>query len=375
MKYINFNNAGSSFVKNQTLKIIKDFLEFENKVGGYNAEILYKKELDEFYLNTSKLINSNSNEISFLQNSTYAWNFFLNSISLKKNENVIILDNEYGSNLIGLINKKIKYKICKVKKNGQICLDDLKKKINAKTRIVFICHIASQCGDVVNIEKVGNFLKKINKNIIFVVDACQSIGQVKIDVKKQKCDILVASGRKYLRGPRGTGILYINSKIKKIISPFIYDIKNAYLKKNKIFVNKKNPIFEVFEYSPALKLGLSNAIKYVNNKGIEKIEKNIKKLSSFFLSEMKSYDKIYFYENPSLNIGINTFSIKGLNSRNVYNFLLKNKILTSISNQQTSTEYFKKKNIKSVIRVSFHYYNKLEEVKKLIKCLIDLIQK
>ena len=87
--------------------------------------------------------------------------------------------------------------------------------------------------------------------------------------------------------------LYINSKIKKIISPFIYDIKNAYLKKNKIFVNKKNPIFEVFEYSPALKLGLSNAIKYVNNKGIEKIEKNIKKLSSFFLSEMKSLIKFF----------------------------------------------------------------------------------
>ena len=132
MSYINFNNAGASSVTKSTLRIIKNFLEFENNVGGYNAEIRYKKKLDEFYLNTSKLINSDLNEISFLQNSTYAWNFFLNSISLKKNENVIILDNEYGSNLIGLINKKIKYKICKIKKNGQICLDDLKQKINTK---------------------------------------------------------------------------------------------------------------------------------------------------------------------------------------------------------------------------------------------------
>ena len=65
MKYINFNNAGSSFVKNQTLKIIKNFLEFENKVGGYNAEKLYEEKLDQFYINVSKLINSNSNEISF----------------------------------------------------------------------------------------------------------------------------------------------------------------------------------------------------------------------------------------------------------------------------------------------------------------------
>ena len=80
------------------------------------------------------------------------WNFFLNSIILKKNENVIILDNEYGSNLIGIINKKINYKVSKLKKNGRVCLDDLKNKIDKKTKIVFACHIASQCGDVIDIE-------------------------------------------------------------------------------------------------------------------------------------------------------------------------------------------------------------------------------
>ena len=74
------------------------------------------KKISNFYFNTAKLINCDQSEISFLQNSTYAWNFFLNSIILKKNENVIILDNEYGSNLIGIINKKINYKISKLKK-------------------------------------------------------------------------------------------------------------------------------------------------------------------------------------------------------------------------------------------------------------------
>ncbi len=375
MNYINFNNAGSSFIEDKTIKIIKSFLDYENNVSGYYAEKLLKKKLDEFYFNASKLINSNPKEISFLQNSTYAWNFFLNSVNIKKSENVVILDNEYGSNLIALINKKIKYKISKIKKNGQVCLDDLRAKVDNKTKIVFVCHIASQCGDVIDIGKIGNFLKKINKNIIFVVDACQSVGQVKIDVKEQKCDILVGSGRKYLRGPRGTGFIYINNKVKKKIFPFLLDIKNSVVIKNKVQTDKKSPYFEVFEYSPALKLGLSNAMSTVNKIGIEKIENKIKKLSSFFLSEMKSFNKLVFYENSMLNIGINTFSIKGINSSSIYNYLLKNKILTSISNLQTSTPYFKKKKINSVIRVSFHYYNKFEEVKKLKKCLIDLIKK
>ena len=375
MSYINFNNAGSSYLTNKTQKIVKDFLDYENIVGGYNAENLYKNKLNEFYLNASKLINCDPKEISFLQNSTYAWNFFLNSTHFSKDENVVILDNEYGSNLIGILNKKINYKISKINANGQVCFEDLKNKIDKKTKIVFVCHIASQCGDVIEIEKVSKLLKKINKNIILVVDACQSIGQVNIDAKKQKFDILVGSGRKYLRGPRGTGLLYVNKNIKKNLSPFILDIKNCSVKKGEIFIKKNLPLFEVFEYSPALKLGLSNAIANVNKIGIKKIEKKIKKLSIFFLNEMKSFNQLVFYENSVLNAGINTFSIKGINSSSIYNYLLKNKILTSISNSQTSTPYFKKKKINSVIRVSFHYYNKFEEVKKLKKCLIDLINK
>ena len=90
---------------------------------------------------------------------------------------------------------------------------------------------------------------------------------------------------------------------------------------------------------------------------------------------MKPFSKFTFYENSKLNVGINTFSIKGIKTQEIYEFLLKKKILTSVSNLQTSTHYFKNKNINSVIRVSFHYYNKIEEIKKLKKCLIDLIKK
>ena len=374
MSYINFNNAGSSLVRNETLKTIKSFFEYEQKYGGYFAEKLYKKKLDKFYSNTSKLINCNPNEISFLQNSTLAWNFFLSSVNLHKEDNVVILDNEYGSNIIGLLNKKIKYKISKINDDGRVCLKNLKRNIDCNTKIVFACHIASQCGDLIDIETIGNLIKKINKNIIFVVDACQSLGQAKIDVKKQKCDVVVGSGRKYLRGPRGTGLIYISSHVKKEITPSLQDMKNVAITHNKKLITKNQLIFEVFEYSPALKLGLSNAIENINGIGIETIEKKIKKLSYFFKSEMKHFDRIVFYENPELNVGINTFSIKGFDSLKIHDFLLRKKILTSVSNQQTSPEYFKKK-INSVVRVSFHYYNKLQEIKMLKNCLIDLISK
>ena len=106
MGYINFNNAGSSFPEKSTLSIVKKYLENEKSIGGYLAESKYKKEINRFYTQLSKLINSKVSEISFLQSSTHALNFFINSINFSKNENVIIFDNEYGSNYLNLLNKK-----------------------------------------------------------------------------------------------------------------------------------------------------------------------------------------------------------------------------------------------------------------------------
>ena len=374
MSYINFNNAGSSFPEKSTLNIVKKYLENEKIIGGYLAERNYKREINRFYTQLSKLINSKVTEISFLQSSTHALNFFINSINFSKNENVIIFDNEYGSNYLNLLNKKIKYKVCNLEQNGQVSLQDLKRKIDKNTKMIFLCHIASQCGDFLNVEEVGKLIKKINKSIIFVLDACQSIGQKEIDVRKIKCDVLFGSGRKYLRGPRGTGFIYLNSSLKNKINPSLLDNKNALIENNSYKIKRKNYLFETFEHSPALKLGLSNAIYQINKIGIKKIEKKIRDLSFFLRSYPFDSKKIKFYENINFLSGINTFSIKGFSSSEVSDFLLNRGILTSISNGQTSIQYFKKIKIKEVIRVSFHYYNSIGEVKFLIKCLIDLIE-
>ena len=371
MSFINFNNAGSSFVTEKTLKVIEQFFSQEMKYGGYYAEDKFKKKIDEFYTNTSKLINSKSDEISFVPNTTYAWNFLVNSINLQKSDNVILFDNEYGSNYIALLKKKLKIKICSLK-NGAFSETELLKKVDKKTRFISICHIASQCGDTVDINKLGKFIKKKFPKVLFIIDACQSIGQKKIDVKRNFCSALVCSGRKYLRGPRGTGFLYLNEKLNKKIFPSIVDMKNHIVNNNKLKMISYKRFFEVFEYSPALKLGLSNSINEINNYGIEKVEKKNRNLSEYLRRKLSNNSKITFYENLNKLSGINTLSIRNISSHQIYSYLLKKKILTSISTYQTSTNYFEKKKIKDVLRISFHYYNQIKEVDFLVKCLIDL---
>ena len=151
------------------------------------------------------------------------------------------------------------------------------------------------------------------------------------------------------------------------------DLNNAFIKDNRICVDKKKRVFEVFEHSPALKLGLSKSIEEINKYGIKKIQHKNLKLSKYFRNKLSQFKRISFHENDYQLSGINTISISGLNSELIHSYLLKKKILTSISSYQTSTTYFKNKKIKSVLRISFHYYNKYTEINWLIKCLIDLL--
>ena len=374
LRYINFNNAGCSKPYPLVNNEINNFLEKEKKYGGYFAAEKFKEEIDSFYVNLSRLINCESSEISFLTSTTLAWNFFFNSISILKNENIIILDNEYGSNLIFFKNNNFNIKVVKILKDGQVCFEDLKRKINENTKFVCVCHIASQCGDIINIEKIGSFIKKMNSEILYVVDACQSIGHININVKKINCDVLVGSGRKYLRGPRGTGFIYVKKKLQSKLKPLILDLKNSFIHKKKVKIKEKR-IFENFEYSPALKLGLNKALEKINLSKMNRIELNIKSKSLYFREKLNQFDEICFFENENCISGINTLQIKGVSPLKTYQYLLRKKILTSVCNKIVSDIYFEKHNIDSVLRISIHDYNKKTEINYLIKCLIDLIKK
>ena len=374
MKYINFNNAGSSKPLNIVNKEISNFLEIEKNYGGYYAVLKYKKKINCFYNNLSNLINCKHKEISFLTSTTLAWNLFFNSLKVDKNQNILIFENEYGSNLIYYKNKRHNIKIVKIKKNGKVCFEDLKKKIDKNTKVVSLCHVASQCGNRIEAEKIFNYVKHLFPEVICVLDACQSIGQIKVDVKKINCDVLVGSGRKYLRGPRGTGFIYINDKIREKINPMILDMKNAEIIEDKIKISRSN-IFENFEFSPSLQLGFSKAIEKVNNHGIYKIEQNIKNKSKYFRKKLENFHQITFFENVDTLTGINTLKIKGISSLQIYTYLLSKRILCSVTKSASSLLYFKKLKVKDLLRISFHQYNSYHDINYLVKCLIDLIKK
>ena len=365
MNYLNFNNAGASKTFPSANRAIVKYLKHEENFGGYYCADLFSDKLDKFYSNISKLINCKPSEISFIANTTLGFNLFVNSLKKEKNYNVVIFSNEYESNLISLIYNKINFKIVKIDENGDFDRDELKSKIDEQTLFVNLCHINSNIGNENPAQEIGKTIKSINPNIIYSIDACQSIGHINIDVKKFRCDILIGSGRKFLRGPRGTGFIYLKKNKRKIIEPNIIDSHNS---NNNLEIKLiSSHVFENFEHSPALKVGLSESVKCINDIGIIKIEQDIKHKSIYFRDKLTKKLDLYFHENKRKVSGINTLNIKNFCSKKVYNFLLSKKIITSVVEKKN---YFFNKNKKSdALRISFHYYNTYKQIDYLIKCI------
>ncbi len=371
---INFNNAGASTLDKEILSKMFSYFNLERNVGGYEAYEKKKKVINKFYENLAKLLNCLPSEISFFSSATLAWNQIFSSIVFDKNDNIIIFDNEYSSNYISMLKKRPSFnqiKIVNINKEGIVNFEQLDNIIDSKTKLLHVNHIASQCGNETPIMKIGELLKKKNPAAIYFVDACQSVGQTEIDVNKTNCDILTASGRKYLMGPRGTGFSYIKKSVRNILVPSIEDMTSTDIKKDFLILKKKSNFLETFEHSPALKLALSMSIKKILKIGVKKINRKIINLSRYLRSELRKNNKIIFFENDDYLSGINTIDFLGVENEKVYNFLKKKKINTFLSNKNMSYLYFRKLRKKNVLRISFNYYNTRKEV----DMFVDIINK
>ncbi|WP_308003855.1 aminotransferase class V-fold PLP-dependent enzyme, partial [uncultured Chryseobacterium sp.] len=201
------NNAGSSLMPSIVVDSMIDYLKQEEQFGGYEVANRNAELLEEFYDETAKLINCKPSNIAFATSATEAFAKALSSIVFKENDVIITTADDYISNQITFISlqKKINIKIIRTRNlpDNELDLEDLENLIRKYTpKLVAVTHIPTNSGLIQNVEGVGKICKRYN--ILYLVDACQSVGQMVVDVEKIGCDFLTATGRKFLRGPRGT---------------------------------------------------------------------------------------------------------------------------------------------------------------------------
>lgn len=359
---IHFNNAGSSLPPDCVLEASIQYLRTEAKIGGYETEGLYQQQLKNVYQSIATLINADPSEIAIVESATSAWNIALSSIPLKKGDIVLCTHSEYISNFMALLQLKNLHGFELILVSGN---EAIKAALNEKVKLVCITHVASTNGAINDLSGLSELIHKVGA--IFLLDACQSVGQIDIDVKSIGCDFLAATGRKFLRAPRGSGFLYARENVANLFIPQFLDFSGAELSSDGLELRPHPGArrFEHFEMSYASKIGLGVACDYALAIGMKKIEARIQLLANDLREKLKSLNGVELKDSGIHKSGIVTFSIDGHSPYEVSSYLRSKKINVSTSNQKFSIDLRERK-IDSIIRASVHYYNTHEEINAFI---------
>lgn len=372
VKSIHFNNAGASLPPEIVVNAMIDFLQEEALHGGYETEAKYHDQLAYTNALVARLINAQPDEIALMENASAAWDMAFNGLYFQQGDEIITSEMEYASNVLGLLNAQKLYgvKIIMIPNDaqGNFPVSALEAAITPKTKLIAVTHVGSTAGNVLPAVLIGEVARK--HQVTYLLDAAQSVGQMPIDVEAIGCDMLIATGRKFLRGPRGTGFLYVRRQMLDNLKLFFFDCRTISSMNQQSFVVREDARrFEWHEKNPAVILGLQKAVEYALQTGMDRIWQRVQYLAPLLRQQLREINGITVHDQGDELCGIVTFSLHGVSPAEVKAKLAAKNINVSIGLAKSTLYYMNRKGLDGIVRASVHYYNTEAEIEKLCSVL------
>ncbi len=371
---IHFNNAGASLMPKSVIDAMTQHIELEATIGGYESADLKSKEIAGFYESTSQLLNSSPGNIAFTSSATNSFARALSCIPFHTGDVILLANEDYISNQIAFLSlqKRFKVKIIRAASlnTGGVDVEDMARLMDFHhPKLVSLTHVPSNSGLIQPVEEVGKLC--LDRNIYYLVDACQSAGQIPLDVQKIHCDFLSATMRKFLRGPRGAGFLYVSDKIiNEKLEPLFLDMRGSdWIAADEYQVRMNARRFEDWEIPYALLLGSKTAIDLANELGLNNIQIRNKYLCDRIRKGISKLNGIRILDKGQDQSSIITIEIPGTNATEILKSLRNKNINTSVSDKHFALIDFEAKLVDWALRISPHYYNTEEEIDILIESL------
>ena len=369
------NNAGASLPPSPVLEAVVDHLRLEASTGGYESAAAHHAAIEHVYDAVAALLGARREEIALVENATRAWDMAFYALPLEPGDRILTATSEYASNVIAFMHlarrRDVRVDVVPDDSSGQLDVGALRDLLDERVKLIAINHVPTHNGLVNPAAEIGKVAREAQ--VPYLLDACQSVGQMPIDVTEIGCDLLSATGRKFLRGPRGTGFLYVAEELVGRLDPPFLDLHAAtWTAPDEFVVRGDARRFESWESSPALRIGLGVAVDYALGFGLDAIQERVTGLAADLRQRLRAIPGVAVHDRGARQCGIVTFSVAGHDAGEVVATLARHRINVSRSAPEAARYDFEARGLPVLVRASVHYYNTEEELESLCRVVETL---
>ena len=375
---IHLNNAGASLMPDPVLGAVRDHLDLEARIGGYEAAAERRDAIAAVYDALAELLGTDARNVAVTENATASFVQALSSIPFRPGDVIVTTRNDYASNQIQYLAlaERLGLEVVRAPEApaGGVDVQGLAGLVHRRRpRLVAVTHVPTNSGLVQNVAPVADICRQ--EEVWCLVDACQSVGQMSVDVGRIPCDFLSGTARKFLRGPRGVGFLYVSDRaLDAGLEPLLPDLRGADWIADDLYQPAPDARrFENWEFPYALVLGLGAAARYALDIGLETIERRTRALTERLRDALDAVENVRMLDRGAERCAIVTVHVEGRSPPDLVKALRERGINASSLDLASGLLDFEEKGVEAALRLSPHYYNTEDEIDTAVRVLEELV--
>jgi len=372
-RVLHLDNAGSALPPQPVLDAMLDHLRLEAEIGGYAAAAAAESKLEGAYGSIARLIGAAPDEIAMMENATRAWDMAFYGLAFRPGDRILTAKAEYASNTISYL--QVARRTGAVVETipddafGQLDVAALERAVTATdrgpARLIAVTHVPTNGGLVNPAAAIGRIARA--HSIPYLLDACQSVGQMPVDVEAIGCDMLSATARKFLRGPRGVGFLYVRRSMLEAIDPPFLDLHAAEMVAPDRYVMRPDARrFENFERNFAGIVGMGAAVDYALDLGLDAIRDRARALAARLRDGLAALPGVTVRDKGAERSAIVTFTREGEPADALQQRLRAAGINTSVTRRRSTMFDMTDRGLDAMLRASPHCYNSEAEIDRFV---------
>jgi selenocysteine lyase/cysteine desulfurase len=376
-KRVHLNNASAGLMTRSVLDAITSHLQRESVLGGYESSDEAEAAVNAAYSNVAQLLGAKPRNIAVVENSTVAFFQALAAFDFRPGEVIVTTRNDYISNQLAYLSlarrQGIEIRRASDLPEGGVDPQSVRELLrDPRARLLAVTWVPTNSGLIQPVEALGEVAE--SAGVPYLIDACQAVGEIPIDVARLRCDFLSATARKFLRGPRGIGFLYVSDRaLRRGDHPLYIDMRGAdWITADTFELAPDARRFENWEFAYALLLGLGEAARYALSVDVARGGRRARELAVALRIKLAALPSYRVLDRGKNLAAIVTVDIPGWDASNLVNALRQRGINTSASLGAYAVIDMAEKNAKSALRISPHYYNTEAELDVLLEALKSL---